>query len=322
MTRLLVALMTLTAAALPGVAHAQSASAEADTLFDQARTLMDEGKYADACNAFDASQKLSPAVSTLFNQANCREKNEQLATAWGLFREAERQTRAPIDESTEKLNKVAVTRAKALEPRLSKLTVVVPDSSRVDGLTVVRDTTTLEVGMWNRALPIDGGRYTITARAPGYKPWSTTIEVAIESDVKTLDIPALELAPKPLAGPGTQQSARTGSIAVPLIIAGAAAALLGGALGAELSSRGDYDLSKREPDDARQDSLYTSANTKHLAAQGLAIAGVGALGVATWLYLRGRGGDEPAAPVARVRGVDVQPVVAADQAGFLLTRSF
>src|SRR5262245_29770842 len=85
--------------AMGRVAEAQPASAEADMLFDQARSLMDQGKIAEACVAFDASQKLSPAVSTLFNQASCREKNSQLATAYGLWREAERQTRAPLDEA-------------------------------------------------------------------------------------------------------------------------------------------------------------------------------------------------------------------------------
>ena len=88
------ALLTL---AFVEVAAAQptTASAEADTLFDQGRSLMEAGKIAEACAAFDASQKLSPAVSTLLNLARCREQNQQLATASGLYRDAERQDARP-----------------------------------------------------------------------------------------------------------------------------------------------------------------------------------------------------------------------------------
>src|SRR5688572_5007835 len=78
--------------ALSGSAAAD-AKAKAESLFRQGRELMAGGRYAEACAAFDSSQKYDPSTATLFNQADCREKNGQLATAWGLFVEAERQTR-------------------------------------------------------------------------------------------------------------------------------------------------------------------------------------------------------------------------------------
>src|SRR5262249_6041948 len=71
-----------------GTAHAQPAGAQAETLFRQGKDLMAKGKIAEACAAFDASQKLEPTISALLNLAACREKNGQLATAWGLFLEA------------------------------------------------------------------------------------------------------------------------------------------------------------------------------------------------------------------------------------------
>lgn len=302
----------------PAWAHAQptTANAEADTLFDQGRQLMDAGKFTEACSAFDASQKLSPAVSTLFNQAHCREQNNQLATAYGLFREAERQTRVPVDESAEKLNRVALQRIKALEPRLSKLTISVPTNSRVPGLEVRRGNGAIEAGAWNRALPIDGGKYTITARAAGYIEWTSTIEVSPTGDTKTVDVPALVLAP---VEPGVAQAR---SKRVPLLIAGGALTLLGGALGADLLARSDYDKSTREPDDAKQVSLFESAKTKRYVAQGLAVAGVGAAGVAVWLYLRSGRGERDVAPIARIGKLAVEPVVSTDHAGIQLFRNF
>jgi hypothetical protein len=72
---------------------AQPAGAQAEVLFRQGRDLMAAGKIVEACGAFAESQKLEPAVTTLLNLASCREKNNNLASAWGLFLEAERETR-------------------------------------------------------------------------------------------------------------------------------------------------------------------------------------------------------------------------------------
>src|ERR1044071_7616501 len=107
--------------ARPAAAHPSGAQAE--TLFRQGKDLMARGQIAEACAAFDASQKLDPTIATLLNQAACREKNEQLATAWGLFLDAERQTRTATDAATQQLHQVAVTKAGKLEPRLSTLTI-------------------------------------------------------------------------------------------------------------------------------------------------------------------------------------------------------
>src|SRR5262249_52637253 len=143
------------------IATAQKADTDAQALFDQAKALMKDGKLAEACQAFEASDHASPATTTLLNAAACRDKNGQLATAWGLFREAERRSRGTDD----KLHGVATTHADALAPRLSRLTIVVTD--RAPGLVVSRDGATIDAGAWNLALPIDGGRYTITATAQG-----------------------------------------------------------------------------------------------------------------------------------------------------------
>lgn len=73
---------------LAGPAAAQSAATQADALFKQGRAQMAAGNLEAACTAFDSSQQLDPAVTTLLNLADCREKRGQLATAWGLFVEA------------------------------------------------------------------------------------------------------------------------------------------------------------------------------------------------------------------------------------------
>ena len=303
-------------------AGAQPSGAQAETLFRQGKELMAKGKIAEACAAFDASQKLDPTIATLLNQAACREKNDQYATAWGLFLEAERQTRAATDAATQQLHQVAATKAAKLEPRLSTLTINVPGENRIGGLQVTRAGDVVDPGAWNKALPVDGGTYRIAATAPGNAEWSTTVAIGNEHDVKTIEIPKLKAAalepprPKqPPAAPPTRpepgESPR--SRAVPLALGGAAIALAGGAIGLELWARSTYDQSRAEVDNAKQDSLWHSANTRRYLAEGLGVAAVASAGVAVWLYLR-----EPRSESLHASRVQLTPLVANDRAGVLL----
>src|SRR6185369_12730876 len=164
--RKLIVVAAFAIAAAPRLADAQSSTAQAETLFRQGKDLMAHGRIAEACAAFDASQKLDPTIATLLNQAACREKNGQLATAWGLFLDAERQSRVAGDEATRQLHQVATDHAAKLEPRLSTLTITVPVENRVGGLEILRNNELVDPGAWNKALPVDGGSYQITARAP------------------------------------------------------------------------------------------------------------------------------------------------------------
>ncbi len=177
----------------PG-ARAQN-SAQADSLFKDGKRLMGEKSYAEACDAFEASYKLDPAVTTLVNHADCREKNAQYASAWGLFLEVDRQTRT--DKQQAALNKTAKTRAAALEPRLSYLIINVPDESRIDGLSITRNGTVVDPLTWNRALPVDGGVYVIEGKAPGHEPWQTRVTVKDALDKQSVDVPKFKSAPTP-----------------------------------------------------------------------------------------------------------------------------
>src|SRR5215218_1432346 len=100
---------------------------------------MAAGKTAEACAVFEQSQKLEATVSTLVNLAACREKLGQLATAWGLFLDAERQTRWMSGNATKLIHELALDRAAKLEPRVPKLTISVPDKNKIDQLEILRD---------------------------------------------------------------------------------------------------------------------------------------------------------------------------------------
>lgn len=290
-------------------AGAQPSASRAQELYDQGRALMAAGKVAESCAAFEQSQQPEPAVTTLIALATCRERLGQLATARALFREAEQQTRAASDATAAQLHQIARERADKLEPRVSKLTIRVSEGSTLEGLEILRDQERVPAEAWNRALPVDGGTYTITARAPGAKEWSTQVTLAAEAEAKTVEVPELGNAARnpggrseaSLSGQPSQPSGRRG-LALPLAVGAGAVALLGGALGFSLWGDAIYDDAKAEmTDQARRDALYDSANRKRYAAQSLAGVGVAGAGVAVWLYLRQRGARaEPSRRTARV----------------------
>jgi hypothetical protein len=315
-------------------ADAQPTSAQAESLFRQGKQLMGPKKFAEACDAFDASQKLDPSISTMLNQADCREQNGQLATAWGLFLDAERQTRSSSDRNAANLGKVANQRAAKLEPRLSKLTISVAPDAKLAGLVITRNTDTVDASTFNRELPIDGGSYTITAKAPGHQDFTTTVTVANEKDAKSVSIPKLADA---AVATTTTDSTTTGTAAlsttepeadeppaasggsskvVPIVVGVGGLALLGGALAFELNARSTYDDSKAEPDNAKQTDLWHSANRKRYIAEGMAVGGLACVGVAVWLFVRSSGGTE--APATAARGVHVEPMLATGGGGVLL----
>ena len=298
MRRIVVAFVLLSSS----VTLAQPAGAQAETLFRQGRDLMAQGKTAEACSAFQESQRLEPAVTTLLNLAGCREKLGQIATAWGLFLDAERQTRSATTAADRQLHDVAQKRAAGLEPRMSKLQIDVADASKIDGLEIKRGDERIDAGAWNRALPVDGGTYTISATAPKSLPWSTQITIGGERDSKTVEVPKHAPAPEQpapvvAAVPGVQETATPAaapSRTVPIAVGAGAVVLLGGALVFDLWGNSTYDDAKAEmTSQARRDSLYDSANTKRYVAIGLGVGGIAAAGVATWLFLRG-GHDEAA----------------------------
>lgn len=167
----------------------EGGAAAAESLFQEARKAMDAKHYAEACPKFAASQKLSPAIGTLLNLADCYEKNNQLASAWARFHEAialaQRLGRSNREQT-------AKERAEKLEPRLIKLSIV----SKASGIEVKLDGNTIDREVLGSPIPVDAGKHTLEASAKGKKTFSTSIEVSEKSKSPSVDIPALEDEPK------------------------------------------------------------------------------------------------------------------------------
>jgi hypothetical protein len=179
-----------------GAAFAEDASnqAAAQALFEQARQLMADGKFAEACPKLAESERLDPGAGTLLNLGHCYEKNGQTASAWVTFKDAA--AAADLKHRAD-WSARARERAQALEPGLSRLSIDVPPAMRVSGLQVRRDGVEVGSAVWGTPIPTDPGHHTISATAPAKKTWTTDVTVGANGDQAKVSIPALQDEPAP-----------------------------------------------------------------------------------------------------------------------------
>jgi len=158
---------TILAVALlgPAVARAQGLDyvARAYALFNAARQLREAGQYADACPQFAQSSRLAPGVGVSLYLADCYEHVGRTASAWTEFNKAERLARERNDKRAE----LARSRAQALEPKLSGLTVTVPPTFAQQGGEVLIDGARIAPEEWNSGLAVDPGDHVVTVNVPG-----------------------------------------------------------------------------------------------------------------------------------------------------------
>jgi hypothetical protein len=191
----------------------------AQSLFNRARALMDDGKFAEACPMLVESQRLDPGGGTVLNLAVCLEGAGKLASALEQFQEARSQA---LRDKREDRQQIAEERIAAIEPRLSKLTVEVAEASRVNGLRVSLDGRKLSKVAWGLAITVDGGAHRVEASAPGHEPWKSIVEVANEKDAPVI---VIELVPKEEAKITPRKRKRKGPVST------AGWALVGSGLG-------------------------------------------------------------------------------------------
>lgn len=189
------------AATSAGAARAQGPQptaqdqAAAEGLFVEAKKLMTDGRFAEACPKLEESNRLDPAPGTEFRLAECYEQVGRTASAWALFLNVAAAARSASMPDREQ---IARDRAGALEAKLSKLIITV--DAPVPDLEVKRDGVVVGKAQWGTPLAIDPGKHPVTASAPGKKPWETTVDVG--TGVATVKVPALADAQAAPVSPG------------------------------------------------------------------------------------------------------------------------
>lgn len=271
-----------------GGAPSAESKAMAETLFFTARGLMEAGRFPEACKKFDESYRLDPAAGTLLNLAVCYEKNGQIASAWGAFKQALFDAKKAGRADREELAK---THIEQLEPDLPYLTINVPPSVQVPGLEVVRNGSPLTSGAWNSELPVDPGTVEIVTRAPGYKPKTQKLKID-KKEHKSITVEKLEKAPVPVVVVQDGWTSRQ-FIGIGLIGAGVAGLAAGGYFGYRaLDSKKKSDDACPIQDDERRCSTVGAAHMddarRNAWISNIGIGfGIASAAVGTYLFVTG-----------------------------------
>jgi hypothetical protein len=173
-------------------------TADAEDLFRRAKALVSTGKHAEACPMFEESQRLDPQMGTLLNLALCHEAIGKNASAWGEFRAVEQQARLTGRDGDRA--SLARDHANKLEPKLSRIKLLVPADARVPGLVIKVDGESKAEVLWP-GVPADPGTRLIEVSAPGKKSATVSAKVNDDGAVVQVVIPKLDDLPKPVTPP-------------------------------------------------------------------------------------------------------------------------
>lgn len=260
----------------------------AETLFQEARTLVDKGDYAAACPKLEESQKLDPAVGTQFNLADCYEHVGRTATAYALFKDVAAIARAAGKFEREKNAK---ERAAALEPKLARVRLVV--DAKAPGLEVKIDDAPVERGRWDEAFPIDPGAHRLVATAPNHGTHEAQFaaQPASSIDVRVpelVDLTPKQTAPVQLGEPTRKPSVLTyvaGGIGVAALATGTIAGIVAVSKHSDAESACPKDLyAFRCPTQAGTDAWNGATTAGNVSTVAFIVAGV-TLAAAAVLYL-------------------------------------
>ena len=200
----------------------------------------------------------------------------------------------------------------ALDPKLSRLTLLVPPEADEPGLELWLDGALVGPAARGVPTPIDPGRHVVEAKASGKKDWVQTVEIGAAADHKTVKVSKLEAlnappGPVPTAHPiVAPREPRTRDeverpVPASVYIAGGATLALGVAAGVTgavyLDKKASYDRERsQDPNAARED--HDSVQTVGIVNLGLWIAAAGGAALTGYFYFTRP--ENPASSTARI----------------------
>lgn len=286
------------------LAQPASNGQEPDRLFEEGRALAKEGKYAEACERFQASFDLDHATGTELNLGDCHEQQGHIRKAWELFTSAAEEFERAGNAARMKF---ARDRATAVAAKLATVVVTVPQP-QPKGLAITIAGRVVQPRAEIREL-VEPGATEITASAPDRAGFVTSASTAAGAAI-TVALPVLaETRAAPVA---TERRRSRIYIAWGLGAASAASAITGVAL--TLVGRSHYNTTADGPhcmhipggvtcDDTGTHQLHTA---QHLADIGTGFAvGCGVLAAAAAVVYFTAPRDAVIAPTASAQAVGV-----------------
>ncbi|HUJ58037.1 MAG TPA: hypothetical protein VLX92_06080 [Kofleriaceae bacterium] len=158
--------------ALVGTAAADRDKDKADALFKQGKKLMEKKQYAEACQAFEESNKLDAQIGTQLNIAHCYEEWGKLAHAYRAYQEALAEAKQVHDHRAGEIRE----RLDAVDKDVPRLAIKVPDGADTSSLGVTIDGAAVPEGKLGESQRVDPGPHVIEYEAGGKKK-STVVPV-------------------------------------------------------------------------------------------------------------------------------------------------
>jgi hypothetical protein len=182
----------LLAAATAHADKPDSKAERADQLFKKGKRLLAEKHYADACAAFEDSDRTDPGIGAKVNVARCYEEWGKLGTAWRWYADAERMANDAKDPRAKKIHALIAE----LEPDVPKLTLKLPAGASPVNLGLTLDGVHLDPSALGTVQRVDPGPHQIAYNANG-SPLEKTVAIERGNAVEVvLDPPAKHRTPR------------------------------------------------------------------------------------------------------------------------------
>ncbi len=322
-----------------GVASANNKD-KADALFKHGKKLMGEKRYADACEAFEKSNKLDPGIGTQLNIAKCYEDWGKIGRAFLAYQQAEKMAKDAKDPREPKIHELV----EDLDSQAPRLTIKLPKDASMDDLAVTLDGDAFAA--FGEPFVIDPGPHTIeyVSAGGGKKTKVVPVERGGDSEV-TIDVPrrgkkpdtVVDAKPDAKTPPTPVEPVRPEETPLPpgrnmrlggLVIGGAGVIAIGVSSIMTLSARSKYN----DAIDEHCGGMKTTCNDEGLSlthdarstantATVIFIAGSAAVAGGVLLYLlapKGEAAERPTAQTSRY----VVPAVSPTGAGLVFGGRF
>lgn len=303
---------------LVGTAHAD----RADQLFKKGQKLLGEKRYAEACAAFEDSDRLDPEIGAKLNVARCYQEWGKLATAWRWYSDAEQMAIKTGDKRTAKIHALV----EEVDRDVPRLVLVLPADAATDHVAIRLDGAELALASVGDERRVDPGPHDITIIVDGKSQLRTVPVQRGEHSRVPLDLPARvrsrrRVEPEPVADPGTTGATRR---LIGLGTAGAGVVAVGIASIVTLRARSDYHHALDGHCDGEIDmcdptGLHDTHGARHRANIATVVSVLGAATVAGGLVLYVISRD---APAGERQALYVAPVIGGSGGGVVLGGGF
>jgi hypothetical protein len=202
-----VAVAVVGALAVLGASSRPARADRADQLFKKGKKLLAEKRYAEACTAFEDSDRLDPGIGAKLNVAKCYEDWGKLATAWRWFSDAERMAKDAGDDRAAKIHALI----EELDAGVPRLTLKVSPDANTSGLVLKLDGIELDVHTLGTERRVDPGPHQIeyivngksrSKMVPVERGGSSEVNLELPRTPRAPSTPAIGTGEKPGDDPG------------------------------------------------------------------------------------------------------------------------